>query len=315
MNQATIPIRAVRHEGGTQIWLRFALICTLLLLTAIGLEPFMGPLNRATAVLSGNALTLLGFEPVVRGDLITLNGFTVKIISECTSLHATLLLDAFILATPATPWERLAGMIAGGALLSSFNLLRIAALTIVAVKRTELFEVVHVYLGQVVTLLLVVGWCLVWSRSARGQRLAGAGFVVRCLIWACLLLPFWLALNVSYIKALDAMVARLFALDGYRLVIPCQHAVYYQTGNLLLLASLFLAECRVPGRRRIALGLAGVTILAAGHLLFRVCNVMITAFGWLPGLPLSSVLLLSGQYVFPILLWLAMRCKTEAAQH
>jgi len=275
------------------------------------LEPFLGPLNRLTAALSGKMLTLFGFMPLVRGDLITLTGFTVKIISECTALHATLLLAAFILATPATWRERLAGIAAGGALLSAFNLLRIAAVTIVAANRPELFEVLHVYLGQVVTLLLVVGWCLVWNHSAGEQRLTSAGFIVRCVIWGCLLLTPWLALNVAYIKALDVMVARLFALAGYRLVIPYQHAVYYQTGNLLLLSSLLLAERRVPYRHRVAWGLAGMSILVAGHLLFRVCNVMITAFGWLPGLPLSSMLLLSGQYVVPMLLWMAMRRKNR----
>lgn len=152
------------------VWLRFALPCTLLFLAAVWLEPFMGPLNRATAVLSGKTLALFGFMPQVRDDLITLDGFTVKIVSECTALYATLLLAAFILATPATWRERLAGIAAGSAAIGVVNLLRIAAVTIIGRFDPVRFEIIHVYLGQIAMMVLVLYCCLTWVRWSSGKK-------------------------------------------------------------------------------------------------------------------------------------------------
>jgi len=285
--------------------LRFVLFCALLLLAAVWLEPFMGPFNRATAVLSGKTLAMFGFTARVRGDLISLAGFNVRIVSECTSLYGTLLLAAFILATPASWLERLAGITAGGVLLSTSNLLRIAAVTIVGATRPELFEVLHVYLGQVVMLLLVVGCCLAWNGRVHERSPAGRGFIVRCLVWGSLLFFPWLFLNVSYMKALDAIVVRLFALAGHRLVIPYQHLVYYQTFNIVLLGAFLLAERRLALSRRLALLALGTMLLSTGHLIFRVGNVLITAFGHRQLLVETSIITVLGSFMLPAGIWLA----------
>lgn len=303
----TPPSTAPRPEGsgGWPVWLRFALLSVTLLSLAVWLEPFMGPLNRATAFLAGRVLELWGQAPLVQGELITLSGFTVRIIGECTSLYATLLLASFILATPATGRQRLAGIAAGGAVIGVVNLLRVVVVTIVGATRPELFEMLHVFLGQVLMLLMVVGCCLVWNDFLEGKKAAGSGFVPRCLAWATLLFFPWLMLNVAYMRVLDVVVQFLFALAGHQLVIPHRHALYYQTFNLVLLGALMLAERRfAPSRRLIWLAL-GVAILVTGHIMFRIGNVMLTAFGQDSFLTVTGVLSAIGGYFLPAGVWLA----------
>jgi hypothetical protein len=80
----------ISHAKRSPVWLRFALFCALFMLAAIWLEPLFAPLCRATALQVGALLGLTGFTPQVHGDLITLSGFTVRIVTECTPLYACL---------------------------------------------------------------------------------------------------------------------------------------------------------------------------------------------------------------------------------
>lgn len=299
------PSLILRTEppGGLPVWLRFALICTLFLSLAVWLEPNLGPLNRATASLAGAFLELWGYAPLVRGELITLSGFTVRIVGECTSLYATLLLGSFILATPVAWGRRLAGIVAGGALIEVLNLARIALVIRTGAFHPSLFQPVHVFLGQVVMLAMVAGCCLVWKERAEGNP-GGSGFVARCLAWGTLFFIPWLMLNVAYMKILDEAVQRLFALAGYRLVIPYRHTVYYQTFNLVFLGALMLAERRIALPRRLVWLATGAAFLVAGHLLFRIGNVMLSAFGREGGLLATGIVSAIGGYLLPAGVWL-----------
>ena len=73
----------------------------------------------------------------------------------------------------------------------------------------------------------------------------------------------------------------------------------------MLFVALMLAEGRLSIRGRIAWVLAGTAILAAGHLMFRVGNVLLTAFSWQPALPITTFLNIFGEYTLPVVLWVA----------
>src|SRR5450631_2271107 len=68
-------------------WLRFALLCTLFMLTTLWLEHYLAPLCRVTASQVGALLGFVGLAPHVQGDLIAVTGFTVRIVAECTPLY------------------------------------------------------------------------------------------------------------------------------------------------------------------------------------------------------------------------------------
>ncbi len=286
-------------------WLRFALLCTLLLLAAVWLEPHLGPLCRSTAAQVGILLGLAGYAPVVQGDLVTLPGFTVRIVTECTPLYACLLYCSFVVAQPSG-WQRtLAGLFTGILVISTANLLRIAFVTAAGtVLAPILFDILHVYLGQVAMLLLVISVCLLWLRwSAAGP--APLPFVLRAgLIATALFLP-WLLINRDYVALLDSLVVLLFSwlYPGYQLLTPRPMPIYNHTFAVPLLLSLVVAGWQRWTLRRCGALLGGVGLIAAWHALFRVSHVVWTALNVPEIEPLHQAIYLLGQFLLPFLLW------------
>lgn len=98
------------------------------------------------------------------GESVSIGGVSIEIVPDCTPLMPTAALWIAIAAFPA-PWRgRLAGLAAGALLLWLYNLARILALIPVLANRPQLFEFIHVYLWQTVTLLVVFALFLLWLR-------------------------------------------------------------------------------------------------------------------------------------------------------
>ena len=287
--------------------LYFLGICVLSFVSIIGLpDSVFVPLNHVVASLSGLCIGLFGRPSVVAGDIITLNGFRVQIITECTGVYCMVLFGAFVVSVPSSLKSRLTGLLLGVSFLGTVNILRIAFVTMVGAGYPGLFEGVHVYLGQVVMLLLTVAVSLAWKRWATRSASGSGMFLLRATALASIIFPLWLVVNRAYVRGLDHLVAGLFSLADYRLVFPYRHMAYYQTFNVVLLVALILAERRIHSYRKVIWTVGGVAILAAGHLLFRIGNVMLTAFEWQPALPLTKGLTVFGEYLVPILIWLAV---------
>ena len=294
-----IPDR--RHDPA-----RFALLCTLLLLAAVALDPFMGPLNRVTAFMAGRILAGAGFSPQVHADLVTLGSFPVRIVTECTSLYATILLTAFIVARPATWQQRLAGIVVCSSILATINLFRIAGVTAIGATYPQLFEILHVYLGQVVMLVLVVACCQGWQSWVTGEG-RPYSFLFRVLCWATILFTPWLTVHKVYLALLDSVVRAGFTLvsSGYTVITPLPFRVYNHPFSVPFYAALLLASQQsIAPRRLFAYLLKGMLILACWHALFRMTHVAWTAYG-LPALqPVHTAVYLVGQFLLPVLLWM-----------
>ncbi len=277
-------------------------------------ETIFAPLNHATAYLASLCLDLFGEHPETAGNLISLNGFQVWIITECTALYSIILFGAFIFSSPASLKARLVGLMTGVPFLVSVNTLRIALITIIGAKYPALFEAAHVYLAQVVMMILVVASSLIWLRLAARSEEMYTSFLLRAFATASIVFLPWLIFNEVYVKALDRLTSGIFALAGYRLVIPYGQLVYFQTFNTVLFLALIFAEQKLSLRRKAAWALAGVTILAAGHLLFRVGNVLLTAFAWQPALRITMSLSVIGEYLLPLILWIVATHATKTIQ-
>jgi exosortase H (IPTLxxWG-CTERM-specific) len=301
----TAPTEPISPVNGTPVWLRFALLCTLFMLATLWLEPFLAPLCRATADQVGALLSLAGRTPHVQGDLITLSGFTVRIVTECTPLYTCLLYGSFVLAQPATWLRTLAGLLAGVMIITSANLMRIALVTAAGSKVSSLvFDVLHVYLGQVFMLMLVMALALVWQRRSSGGPspfpfLLRAGYIATALF-----LP-WVTVNRLYVELLDTLVAAIFSLlyPGYQLLTPRPFPIYNHTFALPLFLALILADRRPWTWRRLAATIGGVCLVASWHTLFRVTHVVWTALGVPEMMPLHQGIYLLGQFLLPFLLW------------
>jgi exosortase/archaeosortase family protein len=285
--------------------IRFALVCALFLIMAVWLEPYLLPLNNVVASLCGELLTLCNYTPLVRGDLITLDRFSVRIVLECTAIHPVLIYVAFVLAQPGTSRRVLVGLSAGCGLLFTANILRIAAVMVTGASNPYYFEICHVYLGQVVMLLLVVFCAMVWMRLGR-SGMNPLSFILRALIWSSILFVPWVIINkLYYMRAIDFLVAKVFSAffshAGFTIIRP--EALYNHTFSLPLFLALVLSGS-VPGvRRRMYCALTGSLVIVSWHLLFRTIQVAKDLYGLQEILPLHVTVYLVGQYLVPVVLW------------
>jgi exosortase H (IPTLxxWG-CTERM-specific) len=305
-NSSAKSLPAMKSDLSPISPLRFLGICTLFLVLANWLpDSVFSPLNRATASLSGECLALFGKKAVVAGDMVSLNGFRVLIVTECTALYSVMLFSALLLAAPATLKARLAGLAAGAALLGSVNILRIAAVVAVGSVNPALFEIVHVYLGQVVMMLTVVAAALVWLRLS-APAADPFPFVLRAGVLASVLFLPWLAVNRFYVALLDKLVVFIFAIfhPGYLLTIPRPFFIYNHTFEAPLYLSLIFASRTVGMRRKVVGAVAGLLIIAGWHTLNRVTHVIWTAYDVEGILPFHMLFYLLGQYLLPFFLWL-----------
>jgi exosortase/archaeosortase family protein len=98
---------------------------------------------------------------------------TIQIVSDCTPMFPMLLLIGGMLAFPA-PWRaKVVGSLVGAVVLWLYNLLRIFVLMAVLRFAPAQFDIVHVFLWQSLTLLMVLGCFLLWIHTS-GPREARA---------------------------------------------------------------------------------------------------------------------------------------------
>lgn len=303
--QPSIP---ATPASGSRASFRFALLCTLFMLAAIWLEPLFAPLCRATAAQVGTLLGLAGLAPKVHGSLVTLSGFTVRIVTECSPLYACLLYWAFVLAQPASGVRTLAGLLLGALVITAANLLRISIVTAVGpVVPYFVFDVLHVYLGQVAMLMLVVASALVWSRWNTGGP-APLPFLLKAGIIATAFFVPWVIINRAYMALLDSQVAHLFSwlYPGYRLLTPRPFAIYNHTFEVPFFLALVMAGHGIQTWRRLAAVVGGVCLLAGWHILFRISHVVLSGMNVSEIMPLHQAIYLLGQFLLPFLLWLRL---------
>lgn len=261
--------------------------------------------------MASRILELCGFRPVlhdvVNGTLLSQGTFTAGVITECTALYMAILFACFVAAYPAALRSKLYGLALGIPVLHAGNILRIALVFAIGVKKPQLFEIAHVFLGQILMVLLVIVVCLAWVRetAANGRELPSlSGFVLRFFAFSAIPFLAWLGLNGAYVRLTDHFVRWLFWCFAVRLEIPYQHLVYYQTFNLVTFSGLVLASrAQVVGRKLWAVA-AGFACIVGMHLLFRVGNVFATGFAMEAAVQLSNAVSIIGQYFLPIIFWI-----------
>ena len=274
-------------------------------------------LNENTAHLAARCLNAVGMHPVLYGRTLSQSGFTVSVITECSTLYMAILFFSFVAVYPAALRQKLIGLPLGVAVLNAGNILRIAALFVVGVSSPGVFEIVHVYLGQVLMVLFVLAVCLAWLNmgaepAARNHKLFS--FLIRFVAFTSIPFLLWLTLNREYVKLTDQVVTGLFSLFGYRFEMNYQHEIYYQTFNVITFTGLVFATKNQPLGRKLQMLVTGHTAIFVLHVLFRVCNVEIAYFHNGPAERIGTGITICGQYILPVALWLQMVRKTKAAK-
>ena len=140
------------------------------------------PVNDAVVVpftaflvkVSAGILRVIGENVFTQGTVIRSALFAVDVRNGCNGVEATLLLLAAMLAFPAPPKARAAGIAAGLLAIQGVNLVRIVSLFWLGAHRRDVFDLFHAAIWQTLLILLAVGIFLAWGRRLRAGEGAEA---------------------------------------------------------------------------------------------------------------------------------------------
>ena len=119
-------------------------------------------LSRVMAQLSGGLASVFSSNVRCVNDLVSYNGFSVKIIDECTGVFEVVIYTIAVLAYPATLRKRLLGVAAGVPIIFGVNIVRLTILMMAGAKSYDLFLFLHLYLWQITLILIIAGVWVAW---------------------------------------------------------------------------------------------------------------------------------------------------------
>jgi exosortase/archaeosortase family protein len=121
------------------------------------------------ARVSGACVSL--FDPQVRVQSVFITGRqSLQIVLDCAALDALALFAATVLAFPASVRVKLTGLIAGVAIISTFNVLRIVILYAAGMKSHDAFTFLHEDVMALLIVLVSLGCFAAWAMYASPAR-------------------------------------------------------------------------------------------------------------------------------------------------
>ena len=133
-----------------------------------------------------------------------------------------------------------------------------------------------------------------------------SAYLARVAIIAGCAFLLWIEVNDEYIRFVDQFLILGFSLFDYRLIIPRETAIYYETFNIVTFTALLLATRSMPWSRKVNGLAAGLALFFVLHLFHRLHNTLLSAFRYTGLMTVDDVLCAVGQYLLPVLLWLAV---------
>ena len=280
---------------------------------------YTGLINEHTAWTLGLVLNLIGIPVSVMGDVVSVRGFALQIIPECTPLFMVGLFLCLIVFSPATIRQKGSGLLMGIPVLYLGNLVRLLAIFMAGQHDRGLFEVVHAFWGQIYTIFLVLLSFILWLKwidkkeSQQGIPMKAAFFLARfAVISGCLFLV-WMKVHHGYIWLLDRFALPVFSLFNYHFSFTQNTVVYYETFSIVTFTSLVLAARSISWILKIKALAVGLGFLFLTHLFHRIDNALMAYFHFTSAQTIDLTLLVTGQYLLPVLflIFLIRRQKQE----
>jgi len=132
-------------------------------------EPLRG-FMAFTAHICGGILGIFYSDVSVSSRFLTLRGFSVEIIEECTGIFEMLIFLAALISYPASWRSKLIGILLGLPALYLFNVIRIVFLTMVGVYYLNLFDFMHLYFWQATLILMITSVWVLWILLVVGRE-------------------------------------------------------------------------------------------------------------------------------------------------
>lgn len=266
---------------------------------------------------------LFSVPVVCSGTQLTLTGFPMEIVLECTGLHYMILFIAGVLAFRSHNLSyRAAGIVIGTLTIFLLNIARIGVIGFVGRYFGSVFEFVHDYLWQGIFALSVV---LIWTLWVNGKNIFSLRLINHILVvFVSALFSFWLVVTFleAYIAFLAALSNTMFRVLSLFIEVPEQvvnngKSIGYAIGNKVIYSETTLYVLNAA----LLLPIASITFIRSQKMIFlkRLCtatillvisHLLIIALDWLlvviggPGY--NSVIvwcIVMSAFIAPILIW------------
>jgi len=136
--------------------------------------PFTDPLlvHELNANASSMIINMItpGENSFVEGSLIRSGNFRVRVIEGCTGTEGMLLLVAAIWAFKMSVRKKILGSLVGCFIVYLSNLIRIVVLYYCLKYRPDIFEMVHIYIGQILLIFIALLFFILWTGNFAGTN-------------------------------------------------------------------------------------------------------------------------------------------------
>lgn len=269
---------------------------------------YFGFVDNYTATMLGFLLQVFGLQPTVQSNLVTADGFGVRIVSECSPIFIFILFSSFVLAYP-TSWEKKAvGLLFGIPSLFTVNVLRLLVVFLTGLHYPEYFEHVHTYFWQTFIIVLIFVACLAWLRLVVmvNTRNTPITFLIRFIAFSSVPFLLWLYLDKGYAVMTLHVAEFLLHRMGYHMhLIPDPNImVYSSTFNLITFTALVLATQAIERSTKIKALVIGLPLM----IMIEVVRVVYQFLAQLQVPHAFEVMFAAqhiNQYFLPFALWVA----------
>lgn len=163
----TLPDKNELHSSAHTIrnYLLFSVLMSVALFAVGRLDVFLTPLEAVTTQLTLFISSVFGISASYKDTLLTVDGFRMSFIGECTAIHFILIFSLAVLFTPnQSPIHRIIGVTSGIPAIIFVNSARLVLLGIVGSRTTRpTFDIIHDFIFQILMAILVLVMWLFWS--------------------------------------------------------------------------------------------------------------------------------------------------------
>ncbi len=158
--------------------LRFITLFALLFFAAQTLYLLSGHVSFPTRLQTFNTHVSAAVINVIRPSenasaigktLKSVSGHSIEIAWGCEGVEGIFIVAAALLAFRMSKKRKITGILAGTFILFAINIMRIITLFFVAKYKLGLFELMHVYIGQTVTIFSGIVFFVLWTMSDHKQ--------------------------------------------------------------------------------------------------------------------------------------------------
>ncbi len=271
------PANSASQSHTFQPGLGFALLLIIAVTLMAGvLTPLYSPAKDFTIVTTTLLGNLLGLAMTSKGDILTVNGFAMQIIGQCTALNYIVILTlAILFYTRHSVLYRIGGVAVATGIVLLANAIRLIVTGLAGTLSYTLFCVVHEYIFVAIFSLLVFAVWKVWAdqkMTLSRETMRQAALIAVCCTATFLLLILLKDFHCRFLTILADPLFKLLLGDSQATLIwdgkllfrqgekTLSMGIYCEIANLAVYGGLMLPYMW-RNRKAIPLALLGLVVL------------------------------------------------------